>query len=46
MEKAEIKRIAEYLKDLKEGLYEWDYPLSPKSWQFERVASSFLFQKE
>ena len=25
MEKVEIKRIAEYLKDLEEGLYEWDY---------------------
>ncbi|HUU16594.1 MAG TPA: hypothetical protein VMW72_05550 [Sedimentisphaerales bacterium] len=25
MEKAEIKRIAEYLKDLEEGLVEWDY---------------------
>ena len=25
VEKAEIKRIAEYLKDLEEGLYEWDY---------------------
>ncbi len=25
MEKAEIKRIADYLKDLEEGLYEWDY---------------------
>jgi len=25
MEKAEIKRIAEYLKDLEEGLYEWEY---------------------
>lgn len=25
MEKAEIKRIANYLKDLEEGLYEWDY---------------------
>ena len=25
MERAEIKRIAEYLKDLEEGLYEWDY---------------------
>ncbi len=25
MEKAEIKAIGEYLKDLEEGLYEWDY---------------------
>jgi len=25
MEKAEIKRIGAYLKDLEEGLYEWDY---------------------
>jgi len=25
MEKAEIKRIADYLKDFEEGLYEWDY---------------------
>jgi len=25
MEKAEVKRIADYLKDLEEGLYEWDY---------------------
>jgi hypothetical protein len=25
MQKAEIKRIADYLKDLEEGLYEWDY---------------------
>ena len=25
MERSEIKRIAEYLKDLEEGLYEWDY---------------------
>jgi hypothetical protein len=25
MEKAEIKQIADYLKDLEEGLYEWDY---------------------
>jgi len=25
MEKAEIKRIGDYLKDLEEGLYEWDY---------------------
>ena len=25
MEKAEIKHIGEYLKDLEEGLYEWDY---------------------
>ncbi|MBA7677994.1 hypothetical protein ES703_86261 [subsurface metagenome] len=25
MEKAEIKRLADYLKDLEEGLYEWDY---------------------
>ena len=25
MEKAEIKSIANYLKDLEEGLYEWDY---------------------
>ena len=25
MEKAEIKHIADYLKDLEEGLYEWDY---------------------
>ncbi|UCH70490.1 MAG: hypothetical protein JSV29_00450 [Candidatus Bathyarchaeota archaeon] len=25
MEKAEIKQIAEYIKDLEEGLYEWDY---------------------
>jgi len=25
MEKAEIKRIADYVKDLEEGLYEWDY---------------------
>ena len=25
MERAEIKRIADYLKDLEEGLYVWDY---------------------
>jgi hypothetical protein len=25
MEKADIKQIADYLKDLEEGLYEWDY---------------------
>lgn len=25
MEKAEIKHIGDYLKDLEEGLYEWDY---------------------
>ena len=25
MEKAEIKAVADYLKDLEEGLYEWDY---------------------
>lgn len=25
MKKAEIKQIADYLKDLEEGLYEWDY---------------------
>ena len=25
MEKVEIKQIADYLKDLEEGLYEWDY---------------------
>ena len=25
MEKAEIKRIGDYIKDLEEGLYEWDY---------------------
>ncbi len=25
MEKAEIKAIADYLKDLEEGLVEWDY---------------------
>ncbi len=25
MEKAEIKQIADYLKDLEDGLYEWDY---------------------
>ncbi len=25
MERAEIKSIADYLKDLEEGLYEWDY---------------------
>ena len=25
MNKAEIKQIAEYIKDLEEGLYEWDY---------------------
>ena len=25
MEKAEIKQVADYLKDLEEGLYEWDY---------------------
>jgi len=25
MNKAEIKSIADYLKDLEEGLYEWDY---------------------
>ena len=25
MEKAEVKAIGEYLKDLEEGLYEWDY---------------------
>ena len=25
MERVEIKRIADYLKALEEGLYEWDY---------------------
>ena len=25
MKKAEIKAIGDYLKDLEEGLYEWDY---------------------
>lgn len=25
MEKAEVKAIGDYLKDLEEGLYEWDY---------------------
>jgi hypothetical protein len=25
MEKREIEAVADYLKDLKEGLYEWDY---------------------
>ena len=25
MQKAEIKQIADYLKDLEEGLVEWDY---------------------
>jgi hypothetical protein len=25
MQKAEIKQIADYLKDLEEALYEWDY---------------------
>ena len=25
MNRAEIKRVADYLKDLEEGLYEWDY---------------------
>lgn len=25
MKKAEIKEIGDYLKDLEEGLYEWDY---------------------
>jgi len=25
MEKAEIKLVADYLKDLEEGLVEWDY---------------------
>ena len=25
MDKTEIKSIADYLKDLEEGLYEWDY---------------------
>jgi hypothetical protein len=25
MERAEITRISEFLKDLEEGLYEWDY---------------------
>ena len=25
MERAEIKQIADYLKDLEEGLVEWDY---------------------
>jgi len=25
MERAKIKQIADYLKDLEEGLYEWDY---------------------
>ncbi|MBN2457301.1 MAG: hypothetical protein JXB29_12330 [Sedimentisphaerales bacterium] len=25
MEKTEIKRIGDYIKDLEEGLYEWDY---------------------
>ena len=25
MKKAEIKQIGDYIKDLEEGLYEWDY---------------------
>ena len=25
MDKTEIKQISDYLKDLEEGLYEWDY---------------------
>jgi len=25
MEKTEIKAIGDYLEDLEEGLYEWDY---------------------
>ncbi len=25
MEKAQVKQIGDYLKDLEEGLYEWDY---------------------
>lgn len=25
MERVEIKQIADYIKDLEEGLYEWDY---------------------
>lgn len=25
MERAEIKRVVDYLKDLEEGLYKWDY---------------------
>ena len=25
MEKGEIQAVADYLKDLEEGLYEWDY---------------------
>ena len=25
MNRAEIKQIADYIKDLEEGLYEWDY---------------------
>lgn len=25
MEKGEIKQVADYLKELEEGLYEWDY---------------------
>ena len=25
MEKVEIKAVADYLKDLEEGLYKWDY---------------------
>jgi len=25
IEKAEIKRVADYIKDLEEGLVEWDY---------------------
>jgi len=31
MEKAEIQRIADYLKELEEGLYEWDYANLPHS---------------
>jgi len=33
MEKAEIKHIGDYLKDLEEGLYEWDYRgIAPPIW--------------
>lgn len=30
---SQIKEIADYLKDLTEGLYEWDFCLLPMQWE-------------
>lgn len=41
MQKAGIKHIADYIKDLEEGLYEWDYrglpTLGDLNWLYEIV---------